>query len=441
MRRRVAIIGAAGRDFHVFNAFFRGNEQYKVVAFLATQIPIPNRRYPAELAGPLYPEGVPIYTWSDHGELYKLIKELNVDEVVLAYSDLLYDDVGHIISAALAAGASFRILGPRDAYLDSIKPVIAVLATRTGAGKSTVSRAVVRELLRRGLKPVVVRHPMPYRDLAASAVELYRTKEDLRAITFEEREEYEQYVDMGVPVLAGVDYGKVLVKAEELGDVVIWDGGNNDFPFYRPDFIIVVTDARRPGHEVSSFPGEANVRMADAVIITKVNDAAPGDVDRVVSNVKRSNPDALIAKADLEVSLDRPELARGKRALVIEDAPTVTHGGLPYGAGYIAAQKYGAVVVDPRPYAVGVIKEVYERYKHMGPVLPSLGYTEDQKRDLEETIRRVDADVVIMGTPARIEDAVKIDKPIARASWELRVLEGPSVADLIELFLKRVRRA
>lgn len=439
--RRVAIIGAAGRDFHVFNTFFRDNEEYRVVAFLMTQIPIPNRRYPPELAGGLYPDGIPIYTWGNYHELSELIRRLRVDEVVLAYSDLLYDDVGHIISSALGAGASFRILGPNDTYLDSIKPVLAVLATRTGAGKSTVSRALVRELSARGLKVAAVRHPMPYRDLAASAVEVYTSRGDLAKITFEEREEYEQYVDMGVPVLAGVDYGRILRKAEELGDVVLWDGGNNDFPFFRPDFTVVVTDARRPGHEVGSFPGEVNLRIADVVIITKVSDAEPEKVKVVEDNVRRSNPRALVAKADLEVVVDKPESVRGKRALVVEDAPTVTHGGLPYAAGYIAARKYGAQIVDPRPYAVGAIKELYAKYGHMGPVLPSLGYTEEQKRDLEETIARADVDVVIIGTPARIEDVIKIAKPIVRVKWELKILEGPSIKEIIDMFVERIKRA
>ncbi|MEL9990975.1 MAG: cyclic 2,3-diphosphoglycerate synthase [Thermoproteus sp.] len=437
--RKVAIIGAAGRDFHVFNMFFRDNSKYRVVAFLMTQIPIPNRRYPQELAGDLYPNGIPIYTWSDYNELAQLIRKLGVEEVVLAYSDLLYDEVGHIISAVLSAGASFRILGPNDTYLNSIRPVLAVLATRTGAGKSTVSRALVREMTSRGLKVVAVRHPMPYRDLASSAVEIYSKKEDLAKITFEEREEYEQYVELGVPVLAGVDYGRILNRAEELGDVVLWDGGNNDFPFFRPDFVVVATDARRAGHEVKSFPGEVNLRMADVVIITKVGDAKPEDVRAVEDNIKRYNPKALVVKADLEVVVDRPEGLRNKKVIVVEDAPTVTHGGLPYGAGYIAAQKYGAQVIDPRPYSVGSIKELYSKYGHIGPVLPSLGYTEEQKRDLEETIARADVDAIVIGTPARIEDVIKITKPIVRVRWELKIVEGPTIRDLVDMFLERVK--
>lgn len=433
--RRVAIIGAAGRDFHVYNTVYRGSREYKVVAFLMTQIPIPNRRYPPSLSG--VPEGVPIYTWKSYEELTRYLKELRVDEAVLAYSDLLYDEVGHIISAVLASGATFKIHGPNDTYLNSIRPVFAVTATRTGAGKSTVSKEVVKDMASRGLKAAVVRHPMPYRDLEEGVVEIYKRPEDLDKLTFEEREEYEQYVEMGVPVLAGVDYSAVLKEAELLGDVILWDGGNNDFPFFRPNYMVVVTDARRAGHEVGSFPGELNLRLADAVIITKVSDAGREKVEEVVANVKKTNPKASITKADLEVYVDRD--ITGKKVLVIEDAPTVTHGGLPYAAGYLAAVKYGAVVVDPRPYAVGVIKRVYEEYS-TGPVLPSLGYTPEQRRDLEETIKRADADVVLLGTPAKIERVIKIDKPIARVSWRLKILEGPTIKDLVDEFLERALR-
>jgi predicted GTPase len=381
------------------------------------------------------PEGIPIYTWKSYEELTRLLKELRIDEAVLAYSDLLYEEVGHIISATLASGASFRIHGPNDTYLDSIKPVIAVTATRTGAGKSTVAREIAHELASRRLKVAAVRHPMPYRELEESVVEVFRKPEDLDKLTFEEREEYEQYVEMGIPVLAGVDYGQVLRGAERLGDVLLWDGGNNDFPFFRPNFMVVVTDAMRAGHEVGSFPGEVNLRLADAVIITKVSEAKREDVEKIVANIKRVNPRATVTKADLEVYVDR-DIA-GRRVLVIEDAPTVTHGGLPYAAGYVAAVKYGAEVVDPRPYAVGTIKNVYEEYG-TGPVLPSLGYTPEQKKDLEETIRRVEADVVLIATPAKIEKVVKIDKPTARVSWRLKVLEGPSVKELVDAFLKRL---
>ncbi|MEZ0319478.1 MAG: cyclic 2,3-diphosphoglycerate synthase [Pyrobaculum sp.] len=432
--RRVAIIGAAGRDFHVYNTVYRGSHDYKVVAFLMTQIPIPNRRYPPSLAA--NSDGIPIYTWRTYEELTRYLRELRVDEAVLAFSDLLYEDVGHVISAVLAAGATFKIHGPNDTYLDSIKPVVAVTATRTGAGKSSVSREVVKELGARGLRVVAVRHPMPYRDLEEGVVEVYRRPEDLDKLTFEEREEYEQYVEMGIPVLAGVDYGQVLREAEKLGDVLLWDGGNNDFPFFKPNFMIVVTDALRPSHEVGSFPGEVNLRMADAVVITKVSNAPKEAVEKVLNNVKRTNPKATVTKADLEVYVDKD--ITGKRVVVVEDAPTVTHGGLPYAAGYVAALKYGAVVVDPRPYAVGVIKKVYEEYG-TGPVLPSLGYTPEQKRDLEETIKRIDADLVLVASPARLEKAIRTDKPVARVSWRLKVLEGPSIKELVDAFLERVK--
>ncbi len=438
--RRVIILGAGGRDLHVFNTYFRRNPEYKVVAVAQVQIPgIGGKRY-IRGAGDLYqPGGIPLIGLKDLEDLGRLIRDLGADEVVLAYSDLLYNEVGRIISIVLANGASFRILGPRDTMIKSSKPVIGVVATRTGAGKSTVSHEVTLELVRRGLKVVSVRHPMIYMDPDEMMVQIFRSKEDLRRITFEEREEYEHYIEIGVPVLAGVDYELILNEAEKMADVILWDGGNNDFPFYYTDYLITVTDARRPGHEVGSFPGEVNTRMADAVIITKVSDSTPENVRAIINNIKSVNPRASITQADLEVYVENPNAVSGKRVLVIEDAPTVTHGGLPYAAGYIAAKKYNAEVVDPRPYAVGVIREIYAKYPHMGPVLPSLGYTPEQIRDLEETIRRTPADVVIMGTPARIEEVIKIDKPIVRARWRLKVLDGPSISQLIDEFLERAR--
>ncbi len=439
-RTRVIIVGAGGRDFHNFNVYYRDNPRYEVVAFTAAQIPgVERRRYPPELAGKLYPDGIPIYP---EEELGRLIREYHVDEVVLSYSDLPYEDVGRILSTALANGASFKILSPRETMLSSFRPVIAVTAVRTGAGKSTVSRAVVRELLARGVKPVPVRHPMAYGDLREMIVQVFRTYEDLDRwkVTVEEREEYEQYIRMGLPVLAGVDYGKILREAEKLGDVILWDGGNNDFPFYRFDYMITVADAMRPGHEVGSFPGEVNTRMADAVIINKVSQARPEDVEKVIRNIREVNPKAKITKADMEVVIEKPELVEGKKVLVIEDSPSVTHGGLPYGAGYVAAKKYGASeIIDPRKYAVGVIKKLYEQYTHMKEVLPSTGYTPEQLRDLEETIRRTPADTVILGTPADITRLVKIDKPVVKVKWELKVIEGPSIKDLISEFLERVK--
>ncbi len=439
-RTRVIIVGAGGRDFHNFNVYYRDNPEYEVVAFTAAQIPgVERRRYPPELAGRLYPDGIPIYP---EKELGRLIRDYHVDEVVLSYSDLPYGEVGRILSTALANGASFKILSPRETMLSSFRPVIAVTAVRTGAGKSTVSRAVVRELLNRGVRPVPVRHPMAYGDLKEMEVQIFRTYEDLERwkVTVEEREEYEQYIRMGLPVLAGVDYGKILREAEKLGDVILWDGGNNDFPFYKFDYMITVADAMRPGHEVGSFPGEVNMRMADAVIVNKVSQAKPEDVEKVVRNVKAVNPKAKIVKADMEVVVDKPDLIKGKNVLVIEDSPSVTHGGLPYGAGYVAAKKYGAAeVIDPRPYAVGVIKKLYETYKHMKEVLPSTGYTPEQLRDLEETVRRAPADAVVLGTPADILRLIKIDKPVVKVSWELKVVEGPTIKDLIDEFLERAR--
>lgn len=437
--KRVIIIGAAGRDFHNFLVYFKDNPEYEVVAFTATQIPgIERRRFPPELAGPRYPQGIPIYPES---ELPRLIKELKVDEVVLSYSDLTYNDVGRIASTALSAGASFKLLSPFDTALRSFKPVIAVTAVRTGAGKSTVSRAVVRELIKTGLKVVPIRHPMPYGDLVKSVVQVFRTESDFDkyGITVEEREEYEQYIRLGLPVLAGVDYGRILLEAEKMGDVILWDGGNNDCPFIRPDYMITVADAMRPGQEVSSYPGEVNARLADAVVVNKVSRAGRENVEKVVSNVRRINPRAKIVLADMEVTVDRPELIKGKKVAVVEDSPSVTHGGLPYGAGYVAAEKYGAAeIVDPRPYAVGIIKTMLEEYPHMGSVVPSTGYTPEQLRDLNETLRRMDVDVVVLGTPADISKLLSIDVPIVKVSWELKVLEGPTIEDLVKEFLTRV---
>lgn len=439
-RTRVVIVGAGGRDFHNFNVFYRDNPDYEVVAFTAAQIPgVERRRYPAELAGSLYPDGIPIMP---EDELQNIIRGLHVDEVVLSYSDLKYEDVGRIASTALSSGASFRLLSPRETMLSSHRPVIAVTAVRTGAGKSTVSRAVVRELLNRGVKPVPVRHPMAYGDLREMVVQVFKTFEDLDKwkVTVEEREEYEQYLRLGLPVLAGVDYGKVLTTAEGMGGVILWDGGNNDFPFYKFDYMIVVADAMRPGHEVGSYPGEVNVRMANAVIVNKVSQASEDSVKKVVDNVRKVNPKAKVCLADMEVSVTDPSLVEGRRVLVIEDSPTVTHGGVPYGAGYVAARKYGASeLIDPRPYAVGVLKNMYEEYPHMKEVLPSTGYTPEQLRDLEETIRRTPVDVVVLGTPADITRLVRIDKPVVKVTWELKVVEGPTISELVAEFLEEIK--
>ncbi len=439
MVKKVIIMGAGGRDFHNFNVVFRDNPEYRVVAFTAAQIPgIEFKRYPSSLAGKLYPEGIPIYP---EEMLPELVKRFGVDEVILSYSDLTYEELGRKISMVLASGASFKLLNPLDTMLESVKPVIAVTAIKTGAGKSTVSRAISRELNSRGIKFVVVRHPMAYGDLEKMVVQVFRTLEDLDryGVTIEEREEYEPHIRMGVPVLAGVDYGKVLLEAEKMGDVILWDGGNNDVPFFRPWYMVTVADAMRPGLEVRAYPGEVNVRLADVVIITKVSQAKREAVEEIVKNVKSVNPRAKIAKADMVVEVDNPSLIQGKRVVVIEDSPSVTHGGLPYGAGYVAAKKYGAEVIDPRPYAVGIIKKMYEEYPHMGPVLPSTGYAPEQLRDLEETLNRIECDAVILGTPADLTKLIKFKVPVVRVRYELEVLEGPSVKEIVDEFLERAK--
>ncbi len=430
-------MGAGGRDFHVFNTVFRDNPSYQVVAFTATQIPgIEWKRYPPSLAGRHYPDGIPIVPES---MLDKLVKEEHVDEVVLAYSDLTYEELGHKISMALATGATFRIIGPRETMLRSYKPVLGITAVKTGAGKSTVSRAFTREILSRGYTPAIIRHPMAYGDLEARKLIVIQDREDIEKypLTIEEREEFEPYLNLKVPVLAGIDYGLVLREAERLGDIIIWDGGNNDWPFIRPDLWIVVADALRPGLEVSAFPGEINVRMAEVAVITKVSEAGKENTEKVRRNLLNINPRLEIALADIEVAVDKPEMIEGKRVVVVEDSPTVTHGGAPYAAGYVAARKYGAEIVDPKPYAMGVIKEMYEEYKHMGPVVPSTGYTQKQLKDLEETLKRVPADIIVIASTARIENMIEFNKPYVRVSYELKILEGPTVKELVDRLLER----
>jgi predicted GTPase len=435
MVKKVIIAGAGGRDFHNFLTYFRDNPEYLVVAFTATQIPgIERRRFPASLAGPKYPLGIPIYP---EDELPRLIKELGVDEVVLSYSDLTYEELGRFASKVLAAGASLRLLPPSETYLTTYKPVIAVTAVKTGAGKSTVSRTITKELLGRGFKVVPIRHPMAYGDLEV-VVQVFKSEEDLDryGVTIEEREEYIHYIRLGVPVLAGVDYGKVLLEAERLGDVILWDGGNNDVPFIRFNYMVTIADAMRPGYEVSTYPGEVNVRLANAVIVNKVSRARREGVERVLRNVREVNPKAKIVLADMEVFVDRPELVKGRRVAVVEDSPSVTHGGLPYGAGYVAAEKYGASeVVDPKPYAVGIVKELLQVYPHIGPVIPSVGYNIQHIRDLEVTIDRMDVDVVVLGTPVDLTRIINIRKPVVRVYWELKVLEGPTISELVDEFL------
>ena len=436
--RKVVIIGAGGRDFHNFNVYFRDNPEYRVIAFLATQIPgITGKRYPPSLAGKLYNDGIPILSID---VLDDIVKTYGVDEVVLSFSDLTYDDLGHYLSQALASGASFRILGPRETMLETVKPVIAVVGVRTGVGKSSVSREIARILVEKGYKVGVIRHPMAYGDLELMAVEKFSTYDDLDKYkaTIEEREEYEHYLRMGLTVYAGVDYARLLRIVEEENDIILWDGGNNDWPFYRPDYMITVADAIRPGHEIASYPGEVNTRLADAIIINKVDQATREDIDKIINNIKKVNPDALISLAESEVIVDKPEDIRGKRVVVVEDAPTVTHGGLPYAAGYVAAKKYGALeIVDPRPYAVGIIAESYRKYPHMKEVVPSYGYNPQQLRDLEETLNKIKADTVILGTPSDISRLIKINKKIVRVSFRVKIVDGPKIEDLVEEFLKR----
>lgn len=440
MPRKVVVIGASGRDYHVFNVYFRNNPEYRVIAFLQTQIPgIAGRRYPPTLAGPLYPEGIPIVSF----ELFEdVVKTYKVEEAVLAYSDLLYSELGHVLSRILASGVSFRIIGPSESTIESSKPVISVLGVKTGVGKSTVSREVVIELNKRGIKVGVVRHPMPYGDLEKASVQVFHTLEDLDKyeVTIEEREEYEPYLRMGFRVYAGVDYGRLLNIVERENDVILWDGGNNDWPFYRSDFTIVVADAMRPGVEINSYPGEVNLYLADAVIINKSDQAKPGALEEIKRNISSRNPRAHISIAVSDVTVDKPELLEGRKALVIEDSPTVTHGGLPYAAGFVAAKKYGAEIVDPRLSATAFFKKIYEEYPHMGPVLPSTGYTPEQLAELEKTVNNTPADVVVLATPSDITRLIKINKPVVRVYYKLRVIEGPTIRDYIEMFLERAKK-
>ena len=436
-RRKVVIMGAGGRDFHNFNVFFRDNPHYEVVAFTAGQIPnIANRSYPPKLSGKLYPRGIPIYS---EDEIEELIKKEGVEEVVLAYSDLSYLDVMRKAAKVLAAGASFRLLGPKDTMLKSSKPVIAVCAVRTGAGKSTISRLISSLLKERGVRHVIVRHPMAYGDLEKQAVQRFEGLEDLDkyGCTIEEREEYEPHLENGVVVYAGVDYAMILEEAEKEADVIIWDGGNNDWPFFKPDLMITVVDPLRSGDEASSYPGEINLRLADVIVINKVNVADASQLRKVKENIRVINPRALVVETASLIKVDKPELVRGKRVLVIEDGPTVTHGDMSYGAGYMAAKEYGATeIVDPRPYAVGSIAKVYEKYPHLGPVLPAMGYGEAQMRELEETINKVPCDAVLLGTPSNIAKYLRIGKPIVRVRYEAEVVSGPTFESLIEEFLK-----
>ena len=437
-KTKVIIMGAAGRDFHNFNVYFRKNDAYKVVAFTATQIPgIEGRSYPTELAGPKYPNGIPIYPEEN---LPKLIKEHDVDEIVFAYSDVSHEYIMHKASIALANGTDFRLMGPKTTMLKAKVPVVSVCAVRTGSGKSQTSRQVAKILKGKGLRVAAIRHPMPYGDLRKQVWERFASYEDLDKYecTIEEREEYEPHIDNGIIVYAGVDYGKILKEAEKEADVIVWDGGNNDWSFYQPDLNIVVADPHRAGNELTYHPGETNLRMADVIIINKVDTADPEKVKQVKENIKMVNPNATVLEAASPITADKPEAIKGKRVLVIEDGPTITHGNMPYGAGMIFAKKFGAAtIVDPRPYAVGSIKEAFKKYPHLGAILPALGYSEKQVAELKETIDHTPCDVVVIGTPIDLRRVVTIKQPTVRVNYELKVLGPVSLEHILDEFIKR----
>lgn len=431
-RDRVIIMGAAGRDFHNFNAYFRDNSSYEVVAFTAAQIPnIEERRYPPQLADSLYPEGVPIHP---EAELSDLIQRHDVDQVVFAYSDVSHEYVMHRASQVLAAGADFRLMGADSTMLQSTKPVVAVCAVRTGSGKSQTTRRVCDVLQEMGKKVVVVRHPMPYGDLAAQAVQRFATYQDLdrHNCTIEEREEYEPHIDRGVVVYAGVDYEPILRRAEEEAEIIVWDGGNNDLPLYRPDLHVVVADPHRPGHELRYHPGEANLRMAHVVVINKVDTAGPDGVAQVREDVYATNPQATVVEAASPIFVEDASAIRGRRVLVIEDGPTLTHGEMAYGAGVVAARRFGAAeLVDPRPYAVGSIAETFDEYPHIGALLPAMGYGEEQMEELEKTINAADCDLVLTATPIDLRRLIDVRHSVDRVRYELQVIGRPTLEEIL----------
>lgn len=438
---KVIIMGAAGRDFHNFNVYFRDNDAYEVVAFTATQIPgIEGRSYPTELAGSKYPNGIPIYS---EEELPRLIKKHDVNQVVFAYSDVSHEYVMHKASLVLANGPDFRLMGPKTTMLKAEVPVVSVCAVRTGSGKSQTSRQVAKILKNKGLNVAAVRHPMPYGDLRKQVCERFASYADLDRYecTIEEREEYEPHIDNGIIVYAGVDYEKILREAETEADVIVWDGGNNDMSFYRPDLNIVVADPHRAGNELTYYPGETNLRMANVVIINKVDTADPEKVKQVRENLKTVNPNATVLEAASPITADNPDAVRGKKVLAIEDGPTITHGGMPYGAGVVFAKRFGAAeLVDPRPYAVGSIKDAYRKYPHLGAVLPALGYDEKQIEELKETIDRTPCDVVVIGTPIDLRRVIAINKPTVRVKYELKVLGPVSLEQILDEFIQRSRK-
>ena len=435
MARRVVILGAAGRDFHNFNVFFRNNPGFEVVAFTATQIPnISGRVYPASLAGPGYPDGIPILPEDD---LERIIEEKSVDIVVFSYSDVSHEHVMHLASRAVASGADFWLLGPGSTMLESRKPVIAVCAVRTGCGKSQTTRVVAGKLHELGKNVVIVRHPMPYGDLEKQAVQRFASLDDLDRYncTIEEREEYEPHIRERRVVYAGVDYERILRMAENEADVILWDGGNNDFPFYKPDLLVVVADPLRVGHETRYWPGEAVARMADVLLINKENSATKEQVQRLVSNLKGLNPRAKIVHAKSVISWDHEP--KGKRAVVVEDGPTITHGGMPYGAGYLAARKLGLEIVDPRPYLVGDLKQVFEKYSNIGSVLPAMGYGEKEIYELKEVIGSMPVDVIVLGTPSDVSRLLNLDLEFVKVRYELDEEAISELKTILYEFLNR----
>jgi predicted GTPase len=431
--KKVIIMGAAGRDFHNFNTNFRDNSDYKVVAFTATQIPdIEGRVYPPELAGSLYPDGIPIKA---EEELEALIEELGVDEVVFSYSDVPYSYVMNKSAIVNRAGASFRLMGLAETWIESTKPVVSICAIRTGCGKSQTTRRVAEVLIEKGKKVVAIRHPMPYGDLVKQRVQRFATYEDLdlHECTIEEKEEYEPHIDRGVIVYAGVDYEAILREAEKEADVILWDGGNNDFSFYKPDIYITVLDPHRPGHELSYYPGEVNLRAADVLVVNKIDSAEKDKIDQVVETAKRVNPSATIIMAESPLTVEDPTLIKDKRVLVVEDGPTLTHGEMKYGAGVVAAQRNGAAaIIDPRPYLVGTIADTFEKYPHIGTLLPAMGYSGQQVQDLEDTINAIPCDAVVIGTPIDLRRVCDIKRPSTRVMYDLKEVGDITLDDVLK---------
>ncbi|MCF8304213.1 MAG: cyclic 2,3-diphosphoglycerate synthase [Bacteroidales bacterium] len=440
-KRNVIIIGAAGRDFHNFNTYFRDNEGYNVVAFTAAQIPdIEGRKYPAELAGKLYPDGIPIYAEED---LPKLIKDLNVDDCVFSYSDVPYAHVMKMSAIVNAAGANFKLLGPKDTMIKSTKPVISVGAVRTGCGKSQTSRRIIELLMEKGLKVVAIRHPMPYGDLAKQKVQRFAKLDDLKKheCTIEEMEEYEPHIVRGNVIYAGVDYEAILREAEndpDGCDVILWDGGNNDFPFYAPDLNVTVADPHRPGHELKYYPGEVNLRMADVVVINKMESAEPEAIQIVRQNIAKVNSDAIVIDGASPIKVEDPSVIKGKRVLVVEDGPTLTHGEMKIGAGTVAAMKLGAAdIIDPRPFVVGKLAETFKIYPNIGSLLPAMGYGDQQIKDLQATIDNTDCDSVVIGTPIDLNRIVKINKPNTRVYYDLQEIGQPDMKGVVDDFINK----